>query len=122
MQVAIKYGFEAPQLVQRLIKMKQAESAFQKSICHFFGLGVPKSNQKAVDAFRTLDSSSYSLMVEEEGMNHSIFIHHIFFGISLDFIDTTAIRGYTDFLFKSNQFLPFLLLTFHNGIYSSRKL
>ncbi len=64
-QIAIEYWFIAIQLLQPLIGAEELESEFQQSICYFFGLGVPKSNSRAIDAFRSSDFSSYNVEISD---------------------------------------------------------
>ncbi len=126
LRVAIEYRFEAIPLVQPLIGTEQHLCAFQQSLCHFFELGVPKSNQKAIDALQGVDSNSYSVRIKDEGINHFRISFYDCYRNDLGFYGwkpyPIAFRCYADFLFKSNQFLPFLLLSFHSIQYSSEKL
>ncbi len=126
LQVTIRYGFESTQFMQPLTESTNSDHAFKQSICHFLGLGVPKSNQKALDALQSVNSDSYSVFILAENLN-SYWIYDFYclgYSISLDRTENlkaTWIRDYSDFLFQSNQFLPLLLVSYNPEIYSSRK-
>ena len=128
MQLSIRYGFECTQFMQPLTESTQSEHALKESICHFLGLGVPK--RKALDALQAVNSDSYSVIFEPEYL-YSFWISDFYYRrywVGLDVTENleenlkaTGIRDYADFLFKSNQFLPMLLLSYKIQIYSSRK-
>ncbi len=113
--IAIENKFESDQLIQPMFVRDQNECALQQSICLFFGLGVPQSNAKAIDAFHTLDSSSYYVTIDDGALG-SFWIQRTFLLDHNECFDGThqpsanAMRCYSDFLFKKNHFLPFLLL------------
>ncbi len=124
-QLAIRYGFESTQFMQPLTESTQSERALKQSICYFLGLGVLKNNQKALDALQSVNSDSYSVSFDAENLNSywiSDFYYRGYWG-ALDLTETlkaTEIRDYSEFLFQSNQFLPLLLFSYNNGIYSRR--
>ncbi len=89
MQVATENGFEANQLHQPLIGAEQHKCAIQKTICNFFALGVPKSNQRAIDAFRGLDFRSYSVDDSNLNRHYSWCMPPIFVCMILYFVFTS---------------------------------
>ena len=123
-QFAIENKFESDYVGQPLIETDQYKIALQESICHFFGLGVPRSNAKAVDAVHPIDSSSYYVQIDDEDIHPFCIGGTIIPWYTLRFYHIqkpSALRCYADFLFKKNQFLPFLLLSSGSVMYSSRK-
>ena len=120
MQFAVQYSFQSPQLVQPLIESDKYERAFQQSICHFFGLGVPKNNQKAIDALQSFDSGAYHAHIDTRNLDR-FFIRAYNTSWFLGKLCSSVNRKYADFLFKSSQFLPFLLFSCSSSIYSRRE-
>ncbi len=59
-QFAIGYSFECTQLTQPVIEVGHFDCGLQPSICHFFGIGAPKSIQQAVDVLQTVGFGSCS--------------------------------------------------------------
>ena len=124
-QYSIAYGFESSQLVQPLIEVNQSDCALQQSVCYFFGIGVRKSNQKAVDVLRTYGSGSCSAEFKFDCLLDNFII------VDVDVLVgslhcgnrrySIAIRNFTDFLWKENQILHFLLVLYATKIYSTQK-
>ncbi len=125
-QCAIAYCFESTEFLKPLVGGSLAECAVQRSVCHFFGLGGPKSNQKALDALQTFDFSSSSTGLElvdsyylrMHGVPY-VLNHHEFLCTNSQY--KTGFRDYADFLFKAKQYLPFLLFAHENPLYSREK-
>ncbi len=126
MLFAIEHGQENTQLLQSFIEANQYAGAFQQSICHFLGFGVPKSSQAAIDAFQSFDSNFYFGYIDHDNLNRLSIMNAYWFWLyerlnNMGSLRITTIRNCLDFLFKSNQFLPFLILSFKNPIYSTKK-
>ncbi len=115
---AIEYGFQGNRSVQPMIGASQYESAFSQSLCYFFGVGVAKSNLKAVDALRSFDSASYE--VSYDFISDRLHIKSCHFTLFYCKI-FSSMREYLDFLFQGNQFLPFLTLSYGTQIYSPKE-
>ncbi len=120
------YSFESTELVQPVLCANQAEYALQQSVCHFFGLGVPKSNQKALDALQAFDFTSFGTGLEVAVSNllvtdwvPVVISRYLFRSTNQNY--GKIFGNYADFLFNENQFLPFLLFSRSNATYSRRK-
>ncbi len=125
-QFAIAYSFESTELVKPLLGAGQAEYALHQSVCHFFGLGAPKSNQEALDALQAYNFSSSGTGLEVFGSNllsvHRVpFVFYDYPRYSTNQDYKKVFCKYADFLFKANQIVPFFLFSSSNPAYSRRK-
>ncbi len=122
-QFALAHGLESTQSAQAFSGENQEGCELEKSICYFFGLGVPKSCEHALNALEKFDSAAMSMefQVDIPDGPHVMSDMPIFpFSYSNDsFMDN--IRGYLDFLFAAKQFFPFLCISLNNKFYSSRE-
>ena len=102
---------------KNLIRASKSMRALDQSYVHFYGIGDPKSNEKAIEALPTFDSVPYSVYFDDDN-SASVYIlpHHYGTYFLNDYL-----RTYFDFLFKSNQFLPFFIWSYDLDIYSPRE-
>ena len=101
---------------QHLIRESRSMCALDQSYLHFCGLCVRKSNQNAIKALPTVDSGSYSIQFDPEntasfGICFRTRPHHHSWYYPRHFV-----RKYLDFLFESNQFLPFFIWAYEIDI------
>ncbi len=114
-----------PSTCRSLIDEIQSECVFQQSIYCFFGADAPKSNRIAIAALQLLEHASFyeDLMVDnrnESRMHRRYLWDHLQFN-SVSNSYTDAVRNYANFLFEENQFIPFLIFSYNNPIYSPKQ-
>ncbi len=110
----IGYNFEDGELEQHLITESQSLYALGQSYAYFFGAGRPMNDEKAIEALPSFDSGSYSVQFDAENSTSlDICLHHYGCDYRNEFM-----HEYLDFLFESNQFLPFLIWSYYTDIYS----
>ena len=68
---AIAYIVEPTLFIQSFAGENPFENVVQPSMHHFFGVGVPKSESKAVDALQTFDFGRYSGLLNYEISNRT---------------------------------------------------
>ncbi len=116
-----EHSFESGEFEQQLIRTSQSMCALDRSFNHFFGLCARKSKRKAVEVLPKLNSGSYSVHFNaDDSASFDICFHtrpHHYGWYYAEHL----MREYLDFLFESNQFLPFFIWSHDIDIYSRRQ-
>ena len=98
-----------------MIRASQVLSAHGQS--NILNYPTPESNEKAIETLPKFDSGSY--FVHSDGDNSTgvrIGLHDFGWFFPDDFL-----HEYPNFLFQSNQFLPFVIWSYYTDIFSPRE-
>ena len=106
---------ERGKLEHHFIRACAFRCAVDASYGYFLGISALKNHDKAIEALPKFDSGSYGLNFDAEGSHYlRLSSDHDGFYYYDNFV-----REYLDFLFESNQFLPFFTLSFNTDFYSA---
>ena len=117
----VDYNFEHGELEQQLIRTSQSMCGLDQSYDHFFGICARKSRRKAVEVLPSFDFNSYSVRFDGDEPNgfyirFCIHPHHYSW-----IYEAECLPIYLDFLFESNQFLPFFIWVSDTDMFLSRE-